>query len=82
MSKWVSLLIAIVTTAVAITMLVVEEEVKPIWTKARAEPLSRLWTARWADMFAHLLLLVAVMVTISHLLSEVRGKWRLSMPTQ
>lgn len=81
MSKVISLLIAAVTTAVALTLLVVEEEVTPVWTSARAEPLSLLWTARWADMLAQLLLLVAVVVAISHLLSGVSEKWRSSTPT-
>lgn len=81
MSKVISLLIAAVTTAVALTLLVVEEEVTPVWASARTEPLSLLWTARWADMLAQLLLLVAVVVAITHLLSGVSEKWRSSTPT-
>lgn len=81
MSKLASLLTAAATTAVALALLIVEREVRPVWTAARAEPLSLLWTARWADMLAQLLLLVAVVVAISHLLSEVGEKWRLSTHT-
>lgn len=82
MSRVVPFVVAIIAITVSIALLAVEREVKPAWTEARKQPLTLLWTARWADMFAQLLLLVVVIVAISHLLSEVRERWRSSTPTQ
>jgi len=81
-SRLVPLAIAVITIAVALTLLAVERELKPTWTEAREQPLALLWTARWADMFAQLLLLVAVIVALLHLLSEVGERWRSSTPTR
>ncbi|MEM0042641.1 MAG: hypothetical protein QXO64_02060 [Thermofilaceae archaeon] len=82
MSRLVSLAMAVVTTAVALILMAVEHELRPAWFVAREQPLALLWTARWADMFAQLLLLVAVVVALLHLLSEVGERWRSSTPTR
>lgn len=82
MSKVASLLIAFVAIAVALILLAVEREVRPVWAEARELPLSLLWTARWADMFAQLLILVAVIVAVAHLLSGVEERWQSSTRTR
>lgn len=82
MSRLLTALTIVASVALALVILRLEEAVEPLWAEARTFSLALMWTARWIDVFAQLLLLISVIVAVSYLLSEVGRGWPSSTPTR
>lgn len=82
MSRKFVALAAVAAVALALLLVELEGEVVPQWVEARRYPLAAMWTARWPDLFAQLLLSVAVIVAVSYFLPEVSSRWESSTPTR
>ena len=82
MSRKLVALAAVAAVVFAFLLVGLEGKVEPLWPEARKYPLAAMWTARWPDLFAQLLLTVAVIVAVSYFLPEVGSRWESSTPTQ
>lgn len=82
MSRRLSAAAAAAATVMAILLYSVEIGAPSTWTEARAASLGYMWVARWAELLAQLLLLVAILVAVSHIFEEGGSSWSPSTPTR
>lgn len=69
-SKRLSATAALAAAAIAILLYIVVAGAPSLWVEARTASLGFMWVARWVELLAQLLLLVAVLVTVSHIFEE------------
>ena len=75
-------LAAALAAVISISALAIEVQLERVWESVRTVPLAYMWTARWIDLLAQAMILMAVVVAVTHMLREVIGPWRSSTPTR
>jgi len=81
-SRRLSAAAAAAAAVMAILLYSVELSAPSTWAEARTVSLGYMWVARWEELLAQLLLLVAILVTISHIFKESGSPWSPSTPTR
>ncbi|MEM1509741.1 MAG: hypothetical protein QXY49_03585 [Thermofilaceae archaeon] len=78
-------LVALAAFFIAIIFLIIlnaEREIQPLWASRSGFPVAYMWIARWLDLLAQSMMLLAIIVAISHLLKEVVERWESLTPTR
>lgn len=81
-SRYLTALAALFVAIVFAVVLNVEREIQPLWASRGGISVAYMWIARWADLLAQSMMLLAIIVAISHLLKEVIGHWESLTPTR
>ncbi len=81
-SRYLTALAALFVAIVFIIVLNAEHEVQPLWAGRSGFPVAYMWIARWVDLLAQSMMLLAIIVAVSHLLKEVIGHWESLTPTR
>lgn len=82
MSRRISAAAAAVSAIVAIVLYAIEIPLPSLWAEARQVSLAYMWVARWAELLAQLLLLVAVLIAVSRMFEGVSQRLSPSTPTR
>ena len=82
MSRRLSVIAAAAAAAMAILLYRIEVSAQVVWVEARTASLGYMWVARWTELLAQLLLLVAILVAVSHIFGEGEAAWRPLTPTR
>ncbi len=70
MSRRLSAAAAAAAAVMAFLLYSVEIGAPSTWAEARTVSLGYMWVARWAELLAQLLLLVAILVAVTHIFEE------------